>query len=149
MIGYQDEIPLTPSALGVALGSTGDKAIFRIVNRCEVVRFGLQIEGASAHATAAVVAFDKRITAGSDTGRVDAALGNGTTGGTITKPASVSSAGKHLYKVPTALVVLKPGEEVVVEVTTAQGEALAATPFLIVRPTPETLANEPNALASA
>lgn len=143
MYGFQDEFPLTPSALGVALGSTGDKAIFRIMDRYEVVRFGLQIEGTDNNATGAVVAFDKRITAGSDTGRVDAALG------TITKPASANHQGKHLYKVPAATIVLKPGEEVVVEVTTAQGAALAATPFLIVRRTPEAIANEPNGLASA
>ena len=145
MIGYDDLHSLPASAFAVALGSTGDKVTFRVPYRCRVEMVAAVIEGASAHATAAIIKFDKRPTASSDTGRGDGDVG------VVKKLASTAQTGKFIYQRPATAalaVVLKPGEEVIGEVTTAQGEALAASLFVLVRQTPEDPANEANMVAT-
>lgn len=142
MIGNDDLHALPMSAVSVALGSTGDKVTFFVPYRCEVHSVGALIEGASVHATAAVIAFDKRPLGGSDTNRGVADVG------ALTKTLSVNQQGKHLYERPATRITLKPGEQVVGEVTTANGDALAATLFVLVRQTPEDPANEVNMVAA-
>jgi len=119
---------------GLAGDSTGDKHAFTIPPGNWVLKeFGTTIASASTHATAAVISFEKRPTAGSDTGR--------TVLGTITKTLSVNQQGKHLWQRPTTRVQLKGGEQVVVEVTTANGDTLAFVPQLVLEESPETYAN--------
>ena len=120
---------------GIATNSTGDKWIFNIPFKCELVRAALVVEGSSANATAAVVKFDIRVTAGTDTGRGDGDAG------VLSKTASVSQQGKMLYEDPAARVTMYPGYQVVVEVTTADGAANAMCPILYLREVPEVPAN--------
>lgn len=128
------------SAASLASGSTGDKALFMVPYKCELVRFWIVWEGADNNATAAIVDLDKRITGGSDTGRVDksgAAM-------TLKKTTAVNEQGKYVYKDPTSRVTAKEGEQFVVEVTTAQGAALAFTAGIIIREIPEVAGNNTN-----
>ncbi|HYE94550.1 MAG TPA: hypothetical protein VEA38_26180 [Terriglobales bacterium] len=128
----------------IALGSTGDKATFTIPVKMEWYRSQLVIESTSSHATQAVVKFDKRPTAGSDTGRGDGDCG------VITKPAS-NVQGKVIYDEPasTESVMLDEGDQVVVEVTTANGDACNAVAQLIGRVIPESKANNAAMQATA
>lgn len=130
---YHEDIPIV-SATGLASNSTGDKATLSVPFQCQVVRAFVIWEGTSANATAAIIKFDKRVTAGSDTGRGDGDVA------VIKKVASVNKQGKMTYKDVTG-VTLAPGDEVVVEVTTADGAANAFTAGLIVRHVPEVAAN--------
>jgi hypothetical protein len=134
MIGTNDVIPLVTGG-ALAAGSTGDKATIAVPFKCEVAMLFVLVTGTSAHATAAVIKFDKRVTAGSDTGRGDGDVG------AISKTASLDQQGKYLYERPATRVLLEPGQEVIVEVTTAQGEALTFTAGLLVRESPEDPAN--------
>lgn len=135
MIGFQDVLTLQPHAVGVALGSTGDKAIFRVPpGNWDAILTAVAIEGTSSHATQAVATFDKRVLAGSDTGRVDAFLG------TFTKPAA-NVQGNVYYGRPLSKKTLTVGMEVVFEVTVANGDAVAATPYVLVRDSPEAIGN--------
>lgn len=127
------------SAAGLAAGSTGDKATLKCpFEACEVVRIWCEWEGADANATGAVVTFDKRITSGTDTGRVDAAFG------TIKHAASLNQQGKRTYAdrssvtgFPTSHPRWEAGQEIIVEVTTAQGAALAFSAGVTVRRIPQ------------
>jgi len=118
---------------GIATNSTGDKWIFPVPFKANVMRFGLVVQGSSANATAAVVALDHRVTAGSDTGRVELLV--------ISKTASVSQQGKFLYQDPATSIAVDEGDELVVEVTTADGAANAMTPVVILRQIPEVAGN--------
>lgn len=112
--------------------STGDKIIFSIPFKCNVIEAGMVIEGTEA--TALVVTFDKRITAGSDTGRVDAGVAS------ITVTAA-NNQGKVFVNQPATAVTLTYGDQVVVEVTTASSAAKNFVPYIKLDPIPETLAN--------
>ena len=128
--------------VNLALGSTGDKATLVIPFKCVVKRAFVVINGASAHATAAVVKFDKRPTAGSDTGRGDGDVA------VISKTASVNQQGKYLYEDPATKIVLNEGAQVIVEVTTANGDALVADAGLLLEYNPEILANNTAAVSA-
>lgn len=126
------------SAAGLAAGSTGDKATLKCpFMKCEVVRAWVEWEGADANATAAVVKFDKRPTAGSDTGRGDGDVA------ILKKVASLNQQGKRTYTevnltgFPATRVTWEAGQEIVVEVTTAQGAALAFSAGVTVRQIPQ------------
>lgn len=111
----------------VALTSTGDKFTFSPGGPCDVVRWGLLWTVTAGGAP--VIAADKRITAGSDTGRVNAALG------TITPGAA--AAGTYTYTEPTTGPwELNPGDQVVIEVTTAATTTGSAIPIIEVRDRP-------------
>lgn len=96
----------------VVLTSTGDKFIFTPNVPIDIVEWGVVLTTAL-DATARTIVLDKRITAGSDTGRVAAV---GTT--TITGSAAVV-AGKQLYARPVEPVEVNPGEQAIIEVTDA------------------------------
>jgi hypothetical protein len=133
---YSPTIPLVhQGTAGIATNSTGDKWIFTIPFKCEVVRAFCVVQGSSSNGTAAVIKFDKRPTAGSDSGRGDGDVA------VLSKTASVSQQGKMLYEDPATRVTLDEGDEVVVEVTTADGAANAMTPGLLIREIPEIAAN--------
>lgn len=130
------------SAVSLAMGTTGDKATLTVPFNCEVRRVFVLIQGTDANATAGVVKFDKRPTAGSDTGRGDGDVG------TISKTASLNEQGKYLYEDPTSHIALKEGEQVIVQVTTAQGAALAFTAGIVIQRSPEDAANNTNMKAA-
>lgn len=67
----------------------------------------------SVSGAAPVIKVDKRITAGSDTGR-----GDGDVVGAATLPLA-TAAGKGIYKILSTPVALNIGEQAVIEVTTA------------------------------
>ena len=113
---------LSKESAQIDLQSTGDKAIITVPFNCKVVACGLVVE--SAEASAAVVAFDKRVKAGSDTGRVDAALAE------IELPAA-DKQGKILYEnKDDAGLELEAGDQVVIECTTASAAEKLCVAFI-------------------
>lgn len=92
------------------LTALGDAAAtFAILRPLTIIRVGALITVAVGGDSASV-AFDRRITFGSDTGRIDAALG------TLILPAN-TAAGKIVYKDSDPAVDVDAGDEVVPEVT--------------------------------
>lgn len=133
MIGY-DILPL--SVPGLAGVGTGDKATIVIPpGRWILERSFVVWAGASAHATAAVIAFDT--VRGATRGAGDA--------GIIKKTASVNEIGKMTYWKPSTAtsvdVELSGGDLVVVEATTAQGEALTFAAGIVLKQMPEAQVN--------
>lgn len=126
----------------IALGSAGDKLIITSPVKCQVLRLFAVIEGTSAHATAAVISFDGRTLAGSDTGRGDGDVGR------LSKTAGVNQQGKYLYEEPATSIIFDEGEQIVVEVTTANGDAVTAVVGLLVRPSAERPANNTNMVSA-
>ncbi len=136
----------SPAALTVGpvdFNAIGDKFIFTPAAPVDIYRWGyVTYEAQDPDAGGFVIALDKRITAGSDTGRVEQA--------TITRAdAEVTGAGKEVYNrvvLPVAEVVsgdgskfnvgpngplhLSPGEEAVIEVTNAVGAASTGVVFI-------------------
>jgi hypothetical protein len=136
---YHEDIPVVVVASSDS-AATGDKGSWVVPFKCQVVQSQVVWLGNSAHATGAVVAFDRRVLPTSDVGRVDGACG------VIKKAASVNKQGIVTYWVPpnaNARPVLEVGDEVVVEVVTANGAALLIAAQLIIRRIPETPANQP------
>lgn len=135
---YHEDIAVV-SVVGLAAGSTGDKATLVCpFENCEVVRIWCEWEGADANATGATVTFDKRVTSGTDTGRVDAGYG------TIKHASTLNQQGKRTYAdrssvtgFPTSHASWSAGQQIVVEVTVAQGAALAFTAGVTVRRIPQ------------
>lgn len=127
----------TPEAYGISLAATGDKMSFPVPFLCEVLYAGLVITATCAGATTTpIVKFDRRPTAGSDTGRGDGDLGGFALG--------TQAAGKTVYFKPPTRIVLEPGEEVIMQVTTAAtgtGAGGSARPILVVRPRDEQFDN--------
>ena len=111
------------SASAVALNSTGDKFTFTPAKPVDIVRWGLV--STVAVTGSPVVALDKRPTSGSDTGRVDGSTSNGvdTAGGNMS-PGAVSQ-GKGVYHNLSSPLSVDPGEEAVLQVTTAAGAGSA------------------------
>lgn len=143
MIGTND-MHYAYATVGLAMGSTGDKFVIPVPpGKWMVDRSWITIEGASAHATAGIVKFDVRITAGSDTGRTDG------TAGVLKKTASVAETGKMIYWLPPSATTgasgtktyVQGGYQIVIEVTTAQGEALAFSGGVALRELPEAATN--------
>lgn len=124
----------------ITITATGDKALCRVMGPCEAVRIGFLVTTALT-TTAAVVDFDKRVTPGSDTGRVDQGVGR------VTAPAAAQAVGKMIHKEVNS-VKLVPGEEVVFEVVTAPAEG-AVIPYMEVIPIPEEPVNLANMVKSA
>lgn len=101
------------------VNTAADKIIFSVADNIEVIEVGLVIEGTDAGG--ATVKFDRRVLAGSDTGRGDGDLGE------ITIPAS-NQQGKVLHQ-KIDPVVLDEGDQIVVEVTAESVTALNVVPF--------------------
>lgn len=141
-MGYGNHDPqgaVLPDALtAVSLAGVADNLrLFKVCQPITVYEIGVFITTACT-VTSPVVDFDKRITAGSDTGRVDKGVG------TMTFPAVASCAiSKVARKVLTTPVDLNPGDEVSVQVTTA-ATAGAGIPYLLFRPRDEVAANLAN-----
>jgi hypothetical protein len=121
------------------LAATGDSAVvFDITGPITVRRIGVVIAVATV-GTAAVVKFDRRITTGSDTGRGDGDVG------ALTVPAL--AAGKIVYK--DVKIDLDPGDQIVPQVTTAQGTSGEGRYFYEYENRHETPANCADMVASA
>lgn len=101
----------------LATNSTADIATFPVPYKAKVRMVWALVNGSSSHATAFVIKFDKRITAGSDTGRGDGDIG------TVSKTAGSSQQGKFLYEIPSTLVTVEEGDQIIAQVTTANGDA--------------------------
>jgi hypothetical protein len=137
MIGVNDEIPILNLG-GLAMGSAGDKARVVAPFRCSVVWTVVTCEGADANAIGGRVKIDRRPRAGDDTNRTDGDFGD------IQKPAGLNVQGVPLVWLPpkeAAPPQVQAGEELVVEVVTANGAALAFTVQIVVRRDPESWAN--------
>lgn len=134
--------PVAIQATNLASNSTGDKATLLIPFKCRLKRSYVVVNGTSAHATAFVIKFDKRPTAGSDTGRGDGDCG------VVSKTASVAQQGKYLYEDAATSIILDEGDQVIVEVTTAQGEACVVDAGILVEYIPERPGNN-SAMVSA
>ena len=117
--------------------AAADVGVFQVPYKCEVVQAGLMItETSEGDTTKGVVDFDKRPTCGSDTDRGDGDIGHFVMGTT--------SAGKVLYDKVAIGTVLYPGDEVVVQLSTAAtgtNKAGHFRPFLLVQHIPEVVAN--------
>lgn len=121
------------------LDTAGDKIIFSIPHKCVVLRAQLLVT--STDAGGGTVKFDKRPTAGSDTGRGDGDIA------TLTVPAS-NQQGKMLFEEPSSALTLVPGDQVVVEVTSDPGAGATMVPMLLVLYVPETTENMTDMVAA-
>lgn len=116
----------------VSFVTTGDKFLFAPAEPIEIVRWG--VLATANFGGSAVIALDKRITAGSDTGRLDAH------GGTLSVGALAE--GKGAYGEPTkatdplGFLPVDPGEELVVEVTTGATTTGTAYAWIAYLPRP-------------
>lgn len=86
-------------------------------------------------AATGVVKFDKRPTAGSDSGRGDGDVA-------VLNLTTAHTGGKVVYKLGLNVLIM-PGQEVVAEVTDATGASDAARLILLLEPDPEVPANIP------
>lgn len=123
----------------VAFQTAADKALCRIFKAITVKRIGVLITTAVT-VTAAVLDFDRRVTPGSDTGRVSSGVGR------ITAPVTGSAIGQVVYK--NVSVDLNPGDEVVFELVTAS-TAGGGIPIMEYIDRPEEPANFTEMVASA
>lgn len=129
-MAYDDTYPYVTAQFST--GTTGDKATITISERCKVERVFCVVEGTEA--TAATVKFDKRPTAGSDTGRGDGDVG-------VISFGASNQQGKMLYENPTTTILLDEGDQVVVEVTVASTGAKNTVAGMKVSRVAETPAN--------
>ena len=116
--------------------AAADVARFLITRKCEVVRAVAVVTETCAGGVTPVVDFDSRATVGSDTGRGSADIGH--------LVLSTTAAGTNMYDEVGQGTVLEPGEEVVVQLTTAASGASKGghfMPYLQVKIIPETQAN--------
>lgn len=132
-------------ASGPVLTSTGDKVVFTVPFKCQLVHVGAVVTATCAGATTTpVVDFDLRPTAGSDTGRGSANLGH--------LVLSTTAGGKMMFDRAGAGTELNVGDEIVCECSTAAtgtGAAGNIRPFVLVEYWPEELENMTDAVETA
>ncbi|WP_028316699.1 hypothetical protein [Desulfatibacillum aliphaticivorans] len=133
-------------ALGVDLDqSPADVAVVAINQNCTLMEVGMLVTETCGGATSTpVVKFDKRPTAGSDSGRGDGDLG--------VLNLSTTSAGKVMYDHAGRGTRLEAGEEIVVQLTTmadGTGAAGHGRPYVKVRRSDEMPANMANMVETA
>jgi hypothetical protein len=125
--------------------AAADVAVFVIPFKCRVLYAGIAVTEVFAGGDSTpVVDFDSRPTCGGDGSRGAADIGH-IVGGT-------AAAGTFLYDKAGVDEVLEPGEEVVVQLTTAAAGSGATghfRPVLVVAPLAETMANLDNASETA
>lgn len=114
------------SAAAAAMTSTGNKLVMSPGQPMDFIRFGATFTVAGGSGSL-VLAIDKRPTAGSDTGRVEIA--------TMTITAAQAAAGA-VHTLDISPLEINPGEEVVLEATTALGSAGTAIVFAHAQPRP-------------
>ena len=111
----------------VALDSVADLKRLLIGQACTVIEVGVIIEVAKTATDAGVFDFDRRITPGSDVGRIDQGVTR------LTFPATTQVAGRIVRK--EVQVDLDAGDEVVFAgVTSAGAGSPTGVPYMRVRP---------------
>ncbi len=121
--------------------AAGDKAVFPVPQRCMVVYAGaLVTEGCAGSTSTPVVKFDKRPTGGSDTDRGDGDIGE--------LNLQTTPAGKLMVDQVAFGQELQPGEEVVVQLTTAAVGTPTGhiRPVLMVKLADDTIVNLANVI---
>jgi len=103
---------------GVSLSATGDKYVFAIPFKAKVRKSFIIPQTNASGATGVIVAFDRRLSAGSDTSR-----GNGDCGA-LSATASTSYRGKMIYAEPSADITVNEGDEIVCQCISANEEDL-------------------------
>lgn len=121
----------------IATQTPADKGTSHVLGPATVLRITALVTLAPT-ATAAVVALDRRVTAGSDTGRVEL--------GRITIPVG-TAAGKVVYK-DIEPVDVDMGDQLVLELVTASTAGSAVFSYNYI-PRAETPANQADAVLSA
>lgn len=117
------------------MSGTGDQGTFTPAYPCEIVGFGYVITTAVVDAAGGLVLkADKRPTAGSDTSRGDGDCGTLTL---TSAQANALTAGKTMLCRPTQPTRVQPGEQVVLDLTTAPDSG-AGLPFVIFKHSPTT-----------
>jgi len=115
------------------MSGTGDQGTFTPVFPSEIVEFGYIITTAVVDAAGGLVLkCDVRPVAGSDTDRTDG------TGGTLTLTAAQANAltaGKVMRSRPNQPITVMPGQQAVLELTTAPDSG-AGIPFIVYREKP-------------
>lgn len=109
--------------------STGDKLLASPGEPIDVVRFGVTFTAAGGSGSL-VIALEKRITAGSDTGRV-----TGIAGAALTVTAAQATVGS-VHTLDVAPLQVDPGEEVIAKVTTGLTSTGTAIVFIHAQPRP-------------
>jgi hypothetical protein len=132
MISGLSSPTLSLVSASINLTTTGDKVTFPVPFKMEVYRIAIALNAAPGDA--GVVTFDKRVTVGSDTGRLDAGVG------TINLATS-HAAGNVVFKDLVTRVNLVEGDEIVVEVTDASASASACYAIVLYREVPEVPGN--------
>jgi hypothetical protein len=116
--------------MNIATGAT-DIGSFAIPFKCAVLEAGVIVK--TAIDASAVVKFDHRITAGSDTGRGD--------GNIAALTLTATAQGKQMYDLVAQGSILNPGTETVVQVTTAPAVTGVVEPYMLVQYIPEIRSN--------
>ncbi len=131
---YQRLEPISGAKLIADSTATGDKIIYDIPYRCTFRQ--LQLHVGKTEATALIIAMDKRVLLGSDSGRVEL--------DTITLPASNQQGKVYFLNGPdlAARFEFVPGDQIVIEVTTASTGDKGASIELLVDRDAEVEANE-------
>ena len=131
------EVPMllqAQAAMLVDVNTAADKLTFSVHQKCSIYRS--QVTCLTTDAGGFTMAFDQRITAGSDTGRVAVYAGN-------VIVTAANNQGKTFYDVAEQGSILVPGDEVVAEVTAeAAGASTNVVPQVLVFYIPETEANQ-------
>ena len=104
--------------------STGDKATFTFAQPVDVVGVGFIADALLDVGAGFVFKFDRRVTAGSDTGRGDGDVG------TLTNGTTDVVAGTVIYNDLAAPVELNAGDQVVFEVTNVADTAGTGFAFI-------------------
>jgi len=123
--------------------SPADVGVFHVPFKCQVVRAQLNVtEVCAGSSTTPIVDFDLRPTLGSDASRGAADIAHFIMGTT--------AAGKVLYDEVAIGTVLEPGDEVIVQLTTAAVGTPTGhfRPDLLVQQMPETKANMTDMVAT-
>lgn len=119
------------------LGATGDSAeVFNVVAPCTAYAIGCLITTDFVVGASAQLSFDRRITTGSDTGRLTGTAGLGLISGTAN---ATYTAGKVLINRITP-VDLNPGDQIIINVVDA-GTSGAGRHFVLYRMREETAPN--------
>lgn len=125
--------------------AAADVAVFIVPFKCAVLEAGAVVtETCAGGTTTPVVDFDSRPTAGSDTDRGSADIAH--------LALSTTAQGGVMYDEVAVGTELEPGEEVVVQLTTAatgDGKAGHFRPYLLVEQLPEVNANLSNKTETA
>jgi hypothetical protein len=120
--GAQILMGVGTAGAALSLASTADIYTFTLPQRCSVIEIGV-VDIVNAGSNAYVVKFDRRVTAGSDSGRGDGDVG------ALTSAAS-PTVGKATRKFVD--VSLDKHDQVVVEVTDAGPASSTGIPYMVV-----------------